>query len=73
MCAHCTCMAGVGQMCSHVMVVLFAAEGNTLIKRQFSAISLPCSWLPANFKFIKVADIDFKTPIQIGKLALRTS
>jgi len=41
-----TCMAGVGEVCSHVAAVLF---GNTFIKRQFSAKSLPCSWLLANF------------------------
>ena len=76
MCAHCTCMAGVGEVCSHVAAVLFAAESNTLIKRQFSATSLPCSWLPAKFKFVsfsKVADIDFKTLNQKRKVALRTS
>ena len=76
MCAHCTCMAGVGEVCSHVAAVLFAAEGNTLIKRQFSVTSLPCSWLPAKFKFVsfsKVADIDFITPNQKRKVALRTS
>ena len=76
MCAHCTCMAEVGEVCSHVAAVLFAVDGNTLIKRQFSATSLPCSWLPAKFKFVsfsKVADIDFKTPNQKRKVALRTS
>ena len=40
MCAHCTCMAGVGEVCLHVTAVLVAAEGNTLIKREFNAISL---------------------------------
>jgi len=67
-------MAGVREVCSHVAAVLFAAEGNTLIKRQFSATSLPYSWLPANFKFVSfsmVADIDFKTPTQKRKMALR--
>jgi len=67
-------MAGVGEVCSHVAAVLFAAEGNTLIKRQFSATSLPCSWLPANFKFVSfstVADVDFKTPTQKRKMILR--
>ena len=44
------------------------------IKRQFSATSLPCSWLPANFKFVlfsTVADIDFKTSTQKRKMTLR--
>ena len=28
LCAHCTCMAGLGEACSHVAAVLFAAEAN---------------------------------------------
>ena len=76
MCAHCTCMAGVGEVCSHVAAVLFVFQGNTLIKQQFSATSLLCSWLHVSFKFVsfsKVADIDFKTPNQKRKVVLRTS
>ena len=44
--AHCTCMAGLGEACSHVAAILFVLEGNTQIKQQFSCTSLPCSWLP---------------------------
>ena len=64
-CAHCSCMAGLGEACSHVAAVLFTAEANTQTKRQFSCTSLPCSWLPTSFQFVnfsKVAEIDFKTP-----------
>ena len=28
-CAHCNCMAGLGEVCSHVAAVLFTAEANT--------------------------------------------
>ena len=29
LCAHCTCMAGLGEACSHIAAVLFTAEANT--------------------------------------------
>ena len=64
-CAHCTCMAGAGEVCTHVGALLFTAEGNTEMKRRQSCTSLPCSWLPPRHQFvpaIKVAEIDFKTP-----------
>ena len=63
----------VGEVCSHAAAALSLLKVNTLIKRQFSTTSLPCSWLPANFKFVsfsKVADIDFKTPSQNKKRLL---
>ena len=65
LCGHCTCMAGLGEACSHVAAVLFAAQTNTLTKRQFSSTSLPCSWLPPSFrsvKFDEISNIDFTTP-----------
>ena len=64
-CAHCTCMAGAGEACAHIGALLFTAEANTMIKRQHSCTSLPCSWLPPSHQFVsatKIADIDFKTP-----------
>ena len=33
LCAHCSCMAGLGEACSHVAAVLFTAEANTQTKR----------------------------------------
>ena len=29
LCAHCTCMAGLGEVCSHITALLFAVEANT--------------------------------------------
>ena len=29
LCAHCTCMAGLGEACSHIAALLFAAEAHT--------------------------------------------
>ena len=64
-CAHCNCMAGLGEVCSHVTAVLFTAEANTQVKNRTSSISLPCAWLPPSFQtvpFLEVADMDFTTP-----------
>ena len=58
-------LAGLGEACSHVVAVLFAAQTNTLTKHQFSSTSLPCSWLPPSFqsvKFDEICNIDFTTP-----------
>ena len=68
--AHCTCMAGIGEACSHIASVLFAAEANTQVKQQQSCISIPCAWLPPSFKcveYLSVSDIDFRTPKQKRK------
>ena len=64
-------MAGVGEAYSHVAALLFVLEGNTLLKQQFSCISLPCSWLPASLRsvpFAKMSKIDFTTPSQKRKI-----
>ena len=50
-CAHCTCMAGAGEACAHIGALLFTAEANTMIKRQHSCTSLPCSWLPPSHQY----------------------
>ena len=70
--AHCTCMGGLGEVCSHVAAVLFAAEANSLTKLQFSSTSLPCSWLPPTFRsvnFSEINGIDFSTPQHKRKLS----
>ena len=57
LCAHCTRMAGLGEVCSHVAAVLFAAYENTKVKEQHSSTSLPCSWLPPSFRSVEYAPI----------------
>ena len=65
LCAHCTCMAGAGEACSHIASVLFTLDLNTQMKQQFSCTSLPCSWLPSTFRsvpFSEISKIDLTTP-----------
>lgn len=43
--AHCTCMAGLGEACSHVAAVLFYLMASWDKIQQTSCTSQPCSWL----------------------------
>ena len=42
LCAHCNCMAGLGEACSHIAAVLFALEANVQARKSMSCTSLPC-------------------------------
>ena len=57
-------MTHSGEACDHIGALLFTAEANTMIKRQYSCTSLPFSWLPPSHQFVsaaKIADMDFQT------------
>ena len=43
--AHCNCLAGLGEVCSHVGAVLFAVEAGVRIREAQMCTSLPCKWL----------------------------
>ena len=57
LCAHCNCMAGLGEACSHIRGVLFALEANVQARKSMSCTSLPCSWLPLSFQSVPCAPI----------------
>ena len=65
-CGHCTCMAGLGEVCSHVGAILFYAEANQRIK---TCTDLPCSWImPSTVNAIPyktISEIDFTKPKSI--------
>ena len=54
LCAHCNCMAGLGEACSHIAAVLFALETNVQARKSMSCTSLPCSWLPPSSRVYHV-------------------
>ena len=68
MCAHCDCMAGLGEVCSHVGAILFYIESAYRVK---SCTEVPCAWnMPTSISSIpyaKIADIDFVQPKSIVK------
>lgn len=62
-CAHCTCMAGLGEVCSHVGAILFYVSVTHRVK---SCTEVSCAWsIPSSIDSIpyaKIADIDFSKP-----------
>ncbi len=66
LCAHCTCMASLGEACSHISALLFAAEAYTKLAQETSCTSESCKWLPPSMqkvKFAPISDIDFCAPV----------
>lgn len=64
-CSHCTCMAGLGEACSHIAALLFAAETYNRLNKDVSCTSQPCAWLPPNIRSVKyapISDINFTAP-----------
>ena len=64
-CAHCTCMAGLGEACSHISALLFVLEATTKMKKNVSCTSQLCSWLPPSMQKVEyapVSHINFSTP-----------
>ena len=63
LCAHCTCMAGLGEACSHVAALLFCAEANTQARNNASTTSGPNQWIRPTIRrveYASIADINFK-------------
>ena len=65
-CCHCTCMAGLGEACSHIAALLFAAETYNRLNKDVSCTSQACAWLPPahmqNVKYAPISDINFTAP-----------
>ena len=63
-CAHCNCMAGLGEVCCQISAVLITLEIDTKLKDSMSCTSLPCTWLPPSFQpvsYAPVSQINFTT------------
>eukprot|EP00794_Sanderia_malayensis_P004485 gene4485-5080_t len=61
--AHCTCMAGLGECCSHVASILFYLEVTGRVKDQLSCTQVKCNWIVPKFskdiEYLPIADINF--------------
>ena len=52
-CSHCSCMAGLGEACSQVVTLSFAAETHTnCFYKDESSTSQLCAWLPPNMQMV---------------------
>ena len=70
-CAHCTCMAGLGEACSHNSALMFALEANTTMQKNASWTSQLCSWLPPSMQkveYVPISRIDFSTHAKKRKI-----
>ncbi|XP_037526915.1 uncharacterized protein LOC119404478 [Rhipicephalus sanguineus] len=62
--AHCTCMAGVGEACSHVAATLFAIETAVRLRDSVTCTEKKNGWLPPhsrNAEFKRLREIDFSS------------
>lgn len=62
-CAHCTCMAGLGEVCTHVAAVLFYLETAARINGIPSCTQQQCQWVVPSFQhnipYSPIKSIDF--------------
>ena len=65
-CAHCTCMAGLCEACSHIAALLLAVEKQTAKKSVCLHITslFLSSTIFRSVPFAEIAHIDFATPAQ---------
>lgn len=74
-CAHCTCMAGLGESCTHVAALLFWVNNHVMQNGEKSVTDVKAYWTAPKLKNVKcdtVDKIDFSTP-KIKKLKLNAS
>ena len=63
--AHCDCMAGLGEVCSHVGALLFYVEHAYKLETSKTVTDKKAYWLPPSIdkvKYAEVGDIDFSSP-----------
>ncbi|XP_054720573.1 uncharacterized protein LOC129230197 [Uloborus diversus] len=62
--AHCTCMAGLGESCTHIAALMFFVQYTVLKREEKSVTSIEQYWgkPKKSVDFAQVKDIDFSTP-----------
>ena len=65
--AHCDCMAGLGEACTHIATLLFAIDTTVKIRDSKTVTQEPAYWLlPATHREVRyreVGDIDFTSAL----------
>ncbi|KAL5471123.1 hypothetical protein EMCRGX_G029204, partial [Ephydatia muelleri] len=68
LCAHCNCMAGVGEACSHIAALLYFVRTKANLNKQASCTSKLYTWLQPSHKneatYATIADVDFTSPLK---------
>ena len=73
--AHCTCMAGLGECCSHIGAILFALETSTRMRKEATVTDVPAYWMfpsQANLDtpYKKVKDMNLESAAKKRKSSL---
>ena len=75
--AHCNCVAGLGETCSHVASVLWAIESGVRLRESLTVTQKKAYWvIPTSVKevpYARVRDIDFIGKRKSRKLLLNSS
>ena len=65
-CAHCNCMAGLGEACTHVAALLFYLETAARIDGVSSCTREQCTWVIPGYQkdipYLPISKIDFSSP-----------
>ena len=68
LCAHCTCMAGLGMVCSHIAALFFCCRSINTNEEKVVCTSYLCMWLSPtmqNISYAEITEIDFSQLKQI--------
>ncbi|XP_062576035.1 uncharacterized protein LOC134237903 [Saccostrea cucullata] len=69
--AHCNCMAGLGEACTHIAAMLFSIEATVKVRESRTVTDTKAYWLPASLKgvqYAKIENIDFTSAKSKKKL-----
>ena len=65
--AHCNCMAGLGETCTHAAAILVYLEAAARIQGKETTTQHKCEWIMPSFQksgqYLPVKDIDFTSAI----------
>ena len=65
-CAHCNCMAGLGEVCTHVAAVLFFLETSTRLQGKATCTQQQCQWvIPSYKKVFRMPQLRTLTSLQL--------
>ena len=67
--AHCRCMAGQGESCSHIASVLFYVEMFNRVRGKLACTELKCAWIMPSYNkdvaYAEAQDIDFRSATKL--------
>ncbi len=64
-CGHCNCMAGLGEVCTHIGAVLFYLEASTKMRSEHTCTQSKCQWVIPSYQkeipYLPIKYLDFSS------------